>query len=114
MTPGVQQDVANRVPNLPGRLQNPHVVAIRQDPSAPGKRPLRRPDDPHRNGLHPTSERVAILRLDDQMRVVPPQRVVHEPELTPVAAPRERLLECPPRIEPLRSDGTPLRTRNVT
>ena len=26
MTPGVQQDVANRVPNLPGRLQNPHVV----------------------------------------------------------------------------------------
>ena len=95
MTSGVQQHVTNRVPNLSWRLQNPHVVAIRQDPSAPCKCPLRRPDNPQRDGLHPPSERVPILRLDNQMRMIPQERVMHQPKLTPFAAPRQRLLERP-------------------
>ncbi len=95
MSRGIEQHVADRIPYLAGRLQDPQVVAIRHQPTSPPERSPHRPDHPPAQALHPTTERVLILRLDDEVRVVPQERVVHQPKLPPVAPPRQRLLELP-------------------
>ncbi len=91
----VEQHVPDRVPNFAWGLQHPHVVAIRQQPTTPPERAPQRPDHSEAQGLHPTTERILIFRLDDQVRVIPHERVVHQPELPALAPSRESLLERP-------------------
>jgi len=89
----VQQDVAQRVPHLFRRRQKSEMVPIGQDRPAAPRNPIHGAREPRRDRLHAAPERVAIARLDDQMRVVPLQRVVHEPEPLAGAATRERPLD---------------------
>ena len=91
----IQQHVADRIPDLARRPQDPRVVAIRQQPPTPPKHTPHRPGHPPAQTLHPPTERVLILRLDDKVRVVPQERVVHHPKLPPVAPSCQRLLKRP-------------------
>ena len=95
MPRGVQQHVPDRILDLARRPQDPRVVAIRQQPPAPPKHTPHRPGHPPAQTLHPTTERVLILRLDDEVRVIAQERVVHHPKLPPVAPSRQRLLKRP-------------------
>ncbi len=89
----VEQHVPDRIPDLARRLQHPHVVAIRQQPPTPPKRTPHRPDHPPAERLHPPTERTTILRLDDEVCVIPQERVVNEAKLSTVTTPCQRLLE---------------------
>ena len=95
MPRGVEQDVPDRIPDFARRPQDPRVVAIRQQPPTPPKHTPHRPGHPLAQTLHPPTERILILRLDDEVRVVPQERVVHHPKLPPVAPSRQRLLKRP-------------------
>ena len=91
----VEQHVPDRIPNLARCLQHSHVVPIRQEAPTPPKRTPHRSQHPPGERLHPPTERTPILRLNDQVRVIPQERVVHHPKLPPVAPPRQRLLKRP-------------------
>ncbi len=93
--PCVEQHVPDRIPHLARRLQNPHVVPVRQDLATPRERPLCCTYHPHSDGLHSPPESVAILCLDNEMSVVPQEGVVHQPKLPALTTPRERALEGP-------------------
>ena len=89
----VEQHIPDRIPDLARRLQHPHVIPVRQELAAPRERPLCRPHHPHGNRLHSPSQCVAALGLDNEMGMVPQERVVHQPKLSTLAAPRKRLFE---------------------
>ena len=56
------------------------MIAIGEHRPTPPRDPVHRPRESGADCLHTAPERVAIARLDDQVRVVPLQRVVHEPK----------------------------------
>ena len=91
----VEQYVPDRTPDLARCLQDPHVVAIRQQPTTPPERSPHCPYHPLAQGLHPTTEGMLIFRLDDEVCVVPQERVVNQPKLPPVAPTCQRILERP-------------------
>ena len=110
----IEQHVPDRIPNLARCLQHPHVVTIRQQPPSPPERTPHRPQHPPGERLHPTSKGVTIPRLDDQVCVIPQERVVHYPKLPPVAPTRQRLLERPhKRRSPQRRDPLAYPERHV-
>ena len=93
VSPRVEQHIPDRIPDLVRRLQNPHVIPVRQELAAPRERPLCRTHHSHGNRLHSPSQCVAALGLDDEMGMVPQESVVHQPKLPALAAPRKRLFE---------------------
>ncbi len=93
VSPRVEQHIPDRIPDLARRLQNPHVIPVRQELAAPRERPLCRTHHPHGNRLHSPSQCVAALGLNDEMGMVPQEGVVHQPKLPALAAPRKRLFE---------------------
>ena len=95
MPRGIQQHIADRIPDLARCLQHSHVITIGKQPASPPERALHRPDHPPAERFHPPTERMPIFRLDDEVGVIPQERIVHEPKLPPVAPPRQRLLERP-------------------
>lgn len=74
-------------------LQEPRVIAVGQHGSAPPRDPVDGAGEARADGLHAASERIAVARLDDQVRVIPLKRVVHEPEARPHAAACEGSLD---------------------
>ncbi len=63
------------------------MIALGDDGSGPVRNPIHRTRKPRADRHHPAPEREMITRFDDEMRMVPLQRVVHEPKiaaLTPV------------------------------
>ena len=90
---GVQQNVCNRPADLERRLQHAHVVSIRQDRAAAPEDPMHRTRQARTDRLHASAQGSRVVSLDDQVRVIALERVVHQPEVAPVAALRERTLE---------------------
>jgi hypothetical protein len=88
MAAGVEQHVGERVSHLPRAGEDPQVIPVGEHPAGPPERPVHRWGEARRERLHPSSERIAIARLDDRVRVIGLDRVVDEPEvLSLVAAP---------------------------
>jgi hypothetical protein len=65
----VQEDVGDRIPDLPRRPQNAEVIAAVEDRFRQGKGALDRPRDPRPDRLHPTGERTLSRGLDQEMDV---------------------------------------------
>ena len=95
MPRGVEQHVADRIPDFPRCLEGTQVVPIRQQPTAPPECPSHCPGHSPAKRLHPTTERMATLCFDDEVRVVPQERVMHQPKLPTIASPHQRPLEIP-------------------
>ena len=88
----IEQHVGERVPHLLRRLQHAQVIALEEHrPGAP-ERPVHRAREPRRKRHHPAPERLPIVGLDDQMRVIVLDRVVDEPEVAALAGLAERRL----------------------
>ncbi len=60
------------------RRQQPMMVAIGKHAPFASRDPIHRPRQPRTDRFHAAAERDGILRLDDQVCVIPLQRVVHE------------------------------------
>ena len=86
MAPGVEQHVAERVPHLPGSLQDPEVIALAQDWSAPFEHPVHRPREAGGERLHASPERIGSVRLHDGVEVIALDRVMDEAAALPLAA----------------------------
>lgn len=86
----IQENVAERVMHLARRPQQPRVIAVRQHRSCVFRHAVDRTGEARTDALHPASERRLVRGLDDEMRVVPLERVVHEPKPRPLAPDRER------------------------
>lgn len=98
----VQQHVSKRISHLPRRPQQPRMVAIGDHPPLrPPHHPVHRERQPRPNRHHPAPERMLILRFDDQVGVIPEQRVVHEPKLGAVASGGKGTLSENPSSPPI-------------
>ena len=53
------------------------MIAVGEHPSCPFADTVHRAREPRTDRYHAAAERVTILRLHDEMRVIPLQRVVH-------------------------------------
>ncbi len=74
------------------------MVAIGEYLPSPFREAIDRPRDPDAERPHAAPERVSITCLDDEVRVVPEQRIVNEPKVRPLAARHERPLERPDEL----------------
>jgi hypothetical protein len=91
----VQEHVGDRVSHLARRAQHAHVVAIGQDGSRTVEHAVHGSSEACSESLHPASKCALMLRLDDEVGVIRLQRVVHQPELLPIARGCERALDLP-------------------
>jgi hypothetical protein len=91
----IQEHVAERAVHLARRRQYPVMVPTREHTPRAARDSIHGTREPHADRLHPAPERVAILRLDDQMRMVAEQRIVHKAKIAAIAADREGTLELP-------------------
>ena len=78
--PNVEQHVAKRVPHLSRSPQPARVVAARQDLPRELVDPLHRIRNARRDRLHPSPQRHMVVRLDDEVQVIPLNRVVSNSE----------------------------------
>ncbi len=95
MMTGVEKDVAKRVMHLTRRRQQSQMVAIGDDRPPPIRDSVHGTCQPRAEHPHPAPEGATIARLDDQVRVIPLQRVVHQPKPRPIARRSERTLDLP-------------------
>ena len=94
MPPRIQQHVGDRIAHLPRAGEHLVVIPVGQHlPGAPAPdRPVDREREQPRQPLHPAPERRDAVGLDDQVRVIVLDRVVHEPEVRSRARAPERPL----------------------
>ena len=78
MTPSVQKYVTERRADLLRRRKQLHVVAVGEYRTVATHHAIHGARQASTDGLHPASERVAVPRFDDEMRVVALKRVVHQ------------------------------------
>lgn len=71
MVARIQKDVAERAAHLDRRAKQPYVVTIGEHAAVSLRKAIHRAREPGRDRHHPTSEGLAIVRLDDQVGVVP-------------------------------------------
>ncbi len=96
------------------RPQQMMMVAIGEHRSAMSRHPIDGSREPRPDRLHAASERRLIGSLDDEMRVIPLERVVHEPKPRPLAPYRERPLDLAhDRYRPERRHACPHSQRHV-
>ena len=88
----IEQYVAESRPDLSWGFQYVQVVAIREDLPRSSERPVHGPCQSGADRHHPASERRSIARFDDEMHVVPLQRVVDQPKAWTCTTPTERVL----------------------
>jgi hypothetical protein len=69
------------------------MVPIYEHSPASAGDPVNGPGEPRANGFHAAAERIAIVRFDDEVRVVAEERVVDEAEVVAVASGRERAFD---------------------
>lgn len=93
MVARVQKHVAECAVHLARRREKPQVVAIREDLSSAPSDAIHRACDASCDCLHPAAERTSIARLDDEMRVIALERIVHEPKPGSRAVRRKRPLD---------------------
>ncbi len=89
----VQEHVPKRTMDLARRSKKSEMVAIGDDRPRPLRNTVHGTREPGSDGSHPARQRDAIARLDDEVRVIPLQRVVHEPKPRTFARRRERPLD---------------------
>jgi hypothetical protein len=77
--PEIHQHVDQPVPDLPRRPQRPHMVPIPPDRSRSPQRAVDRPRQPDREPPRPAPQ-PRLIRLDDEMHVVPLHRKLHDPK----------------------------------
>ena len=61
----VEQDISDRIADLPRGLEYPQVIAPSQDAPRPAEDPVRRAGQPCCNSLHPAPQGVLRSRFDD-------------------------------------------------
>ncbi len=93
VTARVEQDVSQRAANLSGSTQQPVVIAAVEHGAALTGDPVDRSREACGDALHAAREGVLALRLDDQVRVIVLERVVHDAEVPPLARLGERTPE---------------------
>jgi hypothetical protein len=71
MAARVQEHVSERVPNFLRRFQHVDVVPIGKHPARPVRHPIHRARQAGSDRHHATAERFTVLRLDDEVRVIP-------------------------------------------
>src|SRR4051812_40886681 len=89
----VAEAINKGIPNLTRVRQIATMVAIA--PHAPASSPERGIEEPvraHREALHPTRERIGIVRLDDEMQVIVLDRELHDAKVL-APGPANRALE---------------------
>lgn len=91
----IEQNIPDRIPDLAGGPEDSQVVAIPEEAPAPPERTAHCPHHPPGERLHPATEGMLVLRLHDEVCVIWQERVVHQPELSTLAASRESLLKRP-------------------
>jgi len=79
--------------HLEWRSQHPDVVAIVEHGAGTIGDAVHRPRRAGADGFHSATRRLAVLRLDDEVRVVAPQRIMHEAEAGPDATVGEGALD---------------------
>jgi hypothetical protein len=93
MTPGVQEDVGQRISDFPRRSQDSRMESFRKNPTAATERPVQCTRDARADGRHAASERPCVRCFDEKVGVGDLQGVVNEPEVAAVAGGGEALLE---------------------
>ena len=91
----VQQHVRHRPTHLRRRTFHRMVEAIRQHPSHAPEHPVHAPCKACSQALHAVRKTHLALRLDQEVRVVVLDRVMHHPEPVPLRALAQRLPERP-------------------
>ena len=79
----IQHDVRQRVPDLARRPYDPLMEALHEDGPPPSKDAADGPRNASADRLHPAPERPGILRLHEEMDVIPLHGVRDEPEPGP-------------------------------
>jgi hypothetical protein len=85
VTARIEEHVGDRVAHLARRAQDAHVGAIGQHPTRAPEDPVRRACEARGDGFQPTREIARAGGLDDQVRVVALDAVVHEAEAAALA-----------------------------
>ncbi len=100
MPAGVEQHVAQHPVHLAWRLEEVQVIAIGEHLSVALGDAVHSTRQARADGHHATSERVPIVRFDDEMCVIALQGVVHQAERAALATVRERAFDGPddPRV----------------
>lgn len=81
--------------HLTRRRQYTVVIAIREYATRAARNPIHGTCESNAYRFHAASERVAILSLDNQVRVVAEQRIVHQAKIAAIAAGRKGPLYLP-------------------
>jgi len=89
----IQQDVRQRMPDLARRPHDPLVEALQDHGPPSSDDPPDGPRNARADRLHPTPERARILRLYQEMDVIPLHGVRDEPEPVPHPRLAQRALE---------------------
>jgi len=89
----VQQNVCERVPDLPWRANYPDVEALGEDVTTASEGPVHRTRDACADRHHAAAERVGIACLDDEVRVRVLQTVVDQAKVSARADGRKAALE---------------------
>ena len=95
MPPRIQQHVPQRPVHLARRQQEPEVIALRKHRSLALHDPIDGTCQARADRHHAAAKRCLIARFHDQMRVIPLQRVVHDPELGSLATVGEGAFDHP-------------------
>lgn len=86
----IQQHVPERMVHLARRREQSCMIAIGEHRARPPRRSIERSSEPRTDRHHPAAERATIVGFDDQVRVIPLQRVLDQAEAATRAAARER------------------------
>jgi len=86
--PAVLEDVAERVLHLGRRLENPHVIAVGENPPFASEDAVDRAGDANRECMERPRQRVAVRRLDDEVEVVALHAEMTETAAEGLAGPR--------------------------
>ena len=89
----IQDDVRKRVPGLARRPHDALVEPFQEHGPPPSEDPPHGPGNARTDRLHPAPERPGILRLHEQMDVIPLHGVRDEPEPVPHPRLAQRALE---------------------
>lgn len=93
MLANVLQHVDQRIPDFAGRAKNPQVVAVAQHRTAARERRVHDAREARAERLHTASEPLGVVCLDEEVRVVRLERVVHDAETAAIAKRDEGSLE---------------------
>jgi hypothetical protein len=93
MLASIQQYVAQSTVHLAWRRQHSNVIAIREHTTTTVRHTIHGPRQTGSHRLHAAPERMPVLCLDDEVRMIALERVVREPEPLPLTPGSEGTLD---------------------